>query len=207
MGFCLYSNVAVAALELIEQQQLKRVAIFDWDVHHGNGTEEILYDRADVMYISTHQYPFYPGTGAVSDVGRGDGSGFTINAPMPAGCGDADYYAVLDRVIIPLLEDFDPELIIVSAGYDAHELDPLADMRLTSEAYHLFTDRLSGLGPPLALVLEGGYDPTGLAQGVRESLLAIAEPKEVDTGLVAHGSVGEQVAARMRTELTDYWSF
>jgi acetoin utilization deacetylase AcuC-like enzyme len=175
MGFCLFNNVAIAARELQAAHRLGRVAIVDVDVHHGNGTQESFYDDPTVLFVSTHQYPFYPGSGALNEVGAGAGRGATVNLPLPAGCGDAEYRLALERVIEPALRRFGPELILVSLGLDAHWADPLAQMRLSIAGYVQVVERLTALadelsGGRLALVLEGGYSLEALAYGT----LAIA---------------------------------
>ena len=134
MGFCMFNNVAVAAAAMLARG-LERIAIVDIDVHHGNGTQTMFYDDPRVLYISTHQFPFYPGTGAAEEIGAGAGRGFTVNLPFEAGATDADYALAHDVIIGPLLDQFRPELVLVSAGYDAHERDPLASMRLTTDGY------------------------------------------------------------------------
>ena len=134
MGFCLYNNVAVAAAHALARG-VARVAIVDIDVHHGNGTQWIFYDDPRVLYVSTHQFPFYPGTGAADEVGQGAGAGFTVNVPLEAGATDADYALVYGAIVRPVLEQFAPELVIVSAGFDAHERDPLASMRVSTAGY------------------------------------------------------------------------
>jgi acetoin utilization deacetylase AcuC-like enzyme len=159
MGFCLFNNVAVAAAAAIARG-LSRVAIVDIDVHHGNGTQWMFYDDPRVFYLSTHQFPFYPGTGAADEIGIGPGKGYTMNIPLAAGATDTAY-DVAYKTIVSRLEEFAPELLLVSAGYDAHEDDPLASMRVTTEGYtnivrHL--KRVSDRHCPIALVTEGGYD-------------------------------------------------
>jgi acetoin utilization deacetylase AcuC-like enzyme len=166
MGFCLYNNVAVAAAAL-RADGLARVAIVDIDVHHGNGTQEIFYRDPSVLFVSTHQFPFYPGTGAASERGDGPGLGTTLNLPMPAGSTDRDYAALYGDVVVPALDAFAPEALLVSAGFDAHEDDPLGGMRLTTSGYAaivaLLDDAASRLcGRRLALVTEGGYDLAAL---------------------------------------------
>lgn len=131
MGFCLLGNIAIAARFAQQQYGIERVLIVDYDVHHGNGTEAMFYDDPSVLFISTHQYPLYPGTGAVTDIGAGDGAGYTINIPLPGGCGDGNYAAVFEQIVWQAAERFAPELILVSAGFDAHWSDPLAGMSLT----------------------------------------------------------------------------
>jgi acetoin utilization deacetylase AcuC-like enzyme len=160
MGFCLFNNVAVAAAAAIARG-LSRVAVVDIDVHHGNGTQWMFYDDPRVLYVSTHQFPFYPGTGAAGDVGTGPGAGFTFNLPLAAGATDADY-ARAYAAVAARLEDYAPELLLISAGYDAHEDDPLASMRVTTAGYAAIVRTLketaARVGCPIALVTEGGYD-------------------------------------------------
>ena len=167
MGFCYFNNVAVAAEHLIHQHGLDRVAIFDFDVHHGNGTQHLFEERADVLYVSTHQYPFYPGTGAADERGLGAGQGATLNVPLPAGTGDEGYAAALEDQVLPALEAFAPEVLMLSAGFDAWQNDPVGGMRVTAEAYHDWCHRLADLaadvcGGQVLSVLEGGYDLAAL---------------------------------------------
>jgi acetoin utilization deacetylase AcuC-like enzyme len=174
MGFCLINNVAVAAAHA-RARGLSRVAIVDFDVHHGNGTEEIFWTDPSVLYVSTHQWPFYPGSGAASDAGEGDGKGYTVNVPLSAGTGDAIYHAAFERIIGPVLEQFAPELVLVSAGFDAAARDPLAEMRLTPQAFGYMTTMLAeqarrSAKGRIGLVLEGGYDLTSVEHGLRESI-------------------------------------
>jgi acetoin utilization deacetylase AcuC-like enzyme len=172
MGFCLFNNVAVAAAAMIARG-LSRVAIVDIDVHHGNGTQWIFYDDSRVLYVSTHQFPFYPGTGAASEMGTGKGAGFTFNIPLPAGSTDADY-AKAYAVIGERLHEYHPELLIVSAGYDAHEDDPLASMRVSTPGYAAIVQSLKKtaewIGCPMAFVTEGGYDLDALGACLRATL-------------------------------------
>jgi acetoin utilization deacetylase AcuC-like enzyme len=174
MGFCPYANVALAALDLKARGLVDRVAIVDWDVHHGNGTQALLWERADLLYVSMHQYPLYPGTGALDDLGAGDGEGWTVNLPVPAFTGDGDAVALFERVVVPVLEAANPDLIVISAGFDAHRLDPLASLQLSGDGYGWLTERLLRLGRPVAAVLEGGYHPVGLAEGVGAMLNGFA---------------------------------
>jgi acetoin utilization deacetylase AcuC-like enzyme len=175
MGFCLLNNVAVAAAHA-RSRGAARVAIVDWDVHHGNGTQEMFYEDPSVLYVSLHQFPFYPGTGSAEESGGGEGTGTTVNVPLSAGADGAVYQAAFDRIVCPALAEFDPDLVLISAGFDAHERDPLASMRLTSATYGALTRSLMrtlprGAAGRLALVLEGGYD----LEGLRGSLLATLE--------------------------------
>ncbi len=162
MGFCLYNNAAAAAAHALARG-LERVAVVDYDVHHGNGVQWIFYDDPRVLYVSTHQHPFYPGTGAADDVGRGAGAGTTVNAPLAAGAGDADLDRVFRDVVMPILGAYAPDAVVLSAGFDAHAADPLGGMRLTAEGYATLTRRLWAFAAGrcagrLAVVTEGGYD-------------------------------------------------
>ena len=162
MGFCIYNNVAVAAAHA-QTLGAARVAIVDYDVHHGNGTQHIFNRDPTVLYCSVHQYPYYPGTGAATEVGEGDGAGLTVNVPLEAGATDADYHQVFDEVVIPVVRAFGPDLILVSAGFDAHERDPLGNMRLTTAAFAAMTMALRLLADEccegrIVAVTEGGYD-------------------------------------------------
>lgn len=174
MGFCLFNNVAVAAAHA-RARGVKRVAIVDWDVHHGNGTQEMFYGDPNVLYTSLHQYPFYPGTGALAETGAGEGSGYTLNVPLTAGGGDDVYEGAFDRVLLPVLEAYKPELILVSAGFDASARDPLAQMTLSSRAFGWMAMELARLADEtaqgkIALVLEGGYDLVALESGLHAAL-------------------------------------
>ncbi len=172
MGFCLFNNVAVAAAHAIEGRGLERVAIVDFDVHHGNGTQEAFYADPRVLYVSTHQYPHYPGTGDGSEVGEGAGLGATVNVPLPGGCGDEEYLRVYREVCAPVMRRFGPQLLLVSAGFDAHFSDPLAGMLLSVRGYYGIASTLRELADEacegrVVYALEGGYDHTALAWSVR----------------------------------------
>jgi acetoin utilization deacetylase AcuC-like enzyme len=171
MGFCFFNNVAVAAQRLIDTGDIDRAAIFDWDVHHGNGTQDIFYDSDDVFYASIHEEGIYPGSGDVDEIGTGSGEGTTLNAPLPAGAGDPDYLHVIDEVLDPALFEFDTDLLIVSAGFDAHRHDPISRHRVSTEGYALMTDRMRAIADrndaALAFVLEGGYGLDTLSDGVK----------------------------------------
>ncbi len=178
MGFCLFNNVAVAALAALTASGLSRVLIVDWDVHHGNGTQDIFNDAPQVLFFSTHQYPYYPGTGDWREAGVGAGQGYTVNVPLPAGVGDAGFARIYAEVLTPVAERFRPELILVSAGYDAHWDDPLAGLRLSLTGYwHLvrtvvaLADRLCD--GRLVVTLEGGYNLEVLSHGVADTCRAL----------------------------------
>ena len=172
MGFCVFNNVAIAARYAIKKCGLKHVAIIDFDVHHGNGTQEAFYSDPAVLYVSTHQYPLYPGTGGIEDTGNGRASGTTINIPLPAGCGDAEYERVFEQIVAPAVKRFRPELILVSAGYDPHWADELAQMRVTVTGFGRMVSVIKGLadelcGGRLVFGLEGGYHLEALAYSVK----------------------------------------
>jgi acetoin utilization deacetylase AcuC-like enzyme len=170
MGFCFFNNAAVASQSALDTDEADRVAVFDWDVHHGNGTQDIFYDRGDVLYASIHENGLYPGTGELGEVGDGDGEGATCNVPLAAGAGDADYQFAFDEVVAPVVERFDPDLFVVSAGFDAHRHDPISRMRVTTEGFAALTAAVRDLSErtdaALAFVLEGGYGLDTLSEGV-----------------------------------------
>jgi len=170
MGFCLLGNIAIAARYAQQSHGMKRIMIVDYDVHHGNGTEAMFYDDPGVMFVSTHQYPFYPGTGAITDTGSGAGEGYNVNIPLSAGHGDGNFAALFERVVWPLARRYQPELILVSAGFDAHWSDPLAGMRLSLKGYDHLSRELRRMadelcGGKIVFVMEGGYDLNALAYG------------------------------------------
>lgn len=170
MGFCVFNNVALAAHKALKDFGVEKAAIIDFDVHHGNGTQESFYSDSRVLYFSTHQYPFYPGTGSVSETGRGEGEGYTVNCPMRGGRGDGHYMAVYSYILKPLIEAFEPGLILVSAGFDAHEKDPIGGMRLSSECFGaiaaVIRDAAEEIGAPVIYSLEGGYNLHALKESV-----------------------------------------
>ncbi len=197
MGFCLFNNAAIAA-ESARRLGAHRVMILDWDVHHGNGTQHIFESRRDVLYASSHQFPFYPGTGAPDEVGIGDGAGFTVNCALPAGQGDADYGAVFHDLFLPAGRAFKPDIIIVSAGLDPHASDPLAQMSVTERGLTAMCAAMKQLaadccGGKLVLLLEGGYNLTALRDSVRGCL-------EVLTG--AHDDFPTGVGPRASAAVT-----
>jgi acetoin utilization deacetylase AcuC-like enzyme len=213
MGFCLFNNVAVAAAHA-RVNGAARVAIVDYDVHHGNGTQHMFEDDPHVLYVSTHQFPYYPGTGAAGEVGRGAGAGFTVNLPLEVGAVDEDYQAAFGAVILPVLAQFKPDLVIVSAGFDAHERDPLAGMRLSTDAFAAMTAELRAVAERhgqggLALVTEGGYDLQALAaslDAVAEALNGSPQPARWPRSGVASARGRAAVEAATRA-LSPYWRF
>jgi acetoin utilization deacetylase AcuC-like enzyme len=214
MGFCLFNNVAIAAAFALHEHGLKRVLIVDWDVHHGNGTMHSFFDTDTVLYFSIHQYPHYPGTGAVAEIGRGSGKGYTVNVPLPGGQGDADYLYIFREIFVPIAREYAPELILISAGFDTHRNDPLASMGLSSAAYGAFTELLQGVADQccpghLAITLEGGYDHTALSEGVAAVLSNLVSGESHLAELQAGDQVNpdtRMVAEEVRRVHSPYWS-
>jgi acetoin utilization deacetylase AcuC-like enzyme len=177
MGFCLFNNIAVAAALAVAELGVERVFILDWDVHHGNGTAEAFRDRDDVLFASIHQGGIFPGTGAADDAGSGPGEGFTINLPVPAGSNEAVWLPLLEKVVLPAAAEFEPQLVLISAGFDAHRSDPLAECQLDSASYgrmaNLVREAATDWGAPIGVVLEGGYDLGALAESVVATMGAL----------------------------------
>ncbi len=171
MGFCLFNNIAIAARYLQREHGVERVAIVDWDVHHGNGTQDIFYEDESVFFISIHELPLYPGTGSQHEKGSGKARGTTLNIPLPPGCGDEDYTEIFRDVLIPAIQVFSPEFVLISAGFDAHYLDPLANINLTAEGFAELTDLVLDVADEIASgnvvsALEGGYSLEGISESV-----------------------------------------
>ena len=210
MGFCLLNNAALAA-EAARRGGAARVAVLDWDVHHGNGTQAAFYHRSDVLYLSAHQFPFYPGTGAPQEIGEGEGRGFTVNCALPPGQTDADYGVAFHEVLLPTLQAYRPDLVIVSAGFDAHRADPLAGMRVTERGFAAMCSLVRQVadqccGGKLVLLLEGGYDPAALADSVHacvERLASNAPPEDFPPG---DGGRATAALALTRAALAPCWS-
>lgn len=189
MGFCLFNNIALAAAWALKRKGLSRVMVVDWDLHHGNGTQHSFRSDARVLYFSTHQYPFYPGSGALDEVGDGEGRGFTVNVPLNPGHGDEEYVAIFQNLVQPLARAYKPELILVSAGFDIYRQDPLGGMTVTTDGFAALARLLKEAaeevcGGRLVITLEGGYDVEGQARGVG---------KIIDM-LLGVGSAGEKLA-------------
>ncbi|HEY3884462.1 MAG TPA: histone deacetylase [Vicinamibacterales bacterium] len=206
MGFCLFNNVAVAAAGALARG-VSRVAIVDVDVHHGNGTQGMFYDDPRVLYVSTHQYPFYPGTGAAEDVGTGKGAGFTFNVPLEAGASDGDFIRVHRDLILPVLEEWRPELLLISAGYDAHADDPLASMRMTADGYGaILAGLVDVMGPrgAVACVTEGGYDLAALRDCLHATVHVLNGAKR-PTAPFAETSRGRTAIEHVLAAQRPYW--
>jgi acetoin utilization deacetylase AcuC-like enzyme len=202
MGFCLFSNVAVAARYALDQLGLERVFVLDWDVHHGNGTNDIFYGSREVLFCSLHQAPLYPGTGRLRESGSGAGEGYTINLPVPPGSGDATWLPLIEHVVVPAARAFEPQLIIVSAGFDAHRDDPLASCALTSESFAEMARHVvalgSELGVPVGAALEGGYDLNALAASVVATLEVLKDPAAEPSSSHAADDVTRNAAAHYK---------
>jgi len=206
MGFCIFNNIAVAAHTLVERG--RRVAIVDWDVHHGNGTQHRFYTDPRLLYVSLHQFPFYPGTGWEDETGAEAGEGFTVNVPLPSGSGGGDYREAFRRIVVPVLQEFGPEWILVSAGYDAHRTDPLASMRLDAEDYGAMAAALRLTVPPerVVFLFEGGYDLAAIRTSVAATLRGLAEGPS--TGFLG-GDASPEAAAmieRVVERQSRWWS-
>jgi acetoin utilization deacetylase AcuC-like enzyme len=209
MGFCFFNNVAIAAASA-RARGLSRVAIVDYDVHHGNGTQWSFYNDPSVLFISSHQFPYYPGTGAASDIGTGAGSGYTINLPLSAGATDADYQLVYTKIALPILKQFRPELILISAGFDAHMNDPLAGMRLTGPYFGHLTSAIATVADEccdgrVVAVTEGGYDLAALAESLRASIHALEGDTNRVAAPVGAAPRGEATVKAVLPHLSDRW--
>ena len=202
MGFCLFNNVAVAAAHALEEHGAERLLVLDWDVHHGNGTDEIFSDTERVLYVSIHQSPLYPGTGAADDIGSGAGEGFTINLPVPPGSGPDDFLSLVQYVAVPIAREHRPELIAISAGYDAHRADPLAQCLLDAAAYADMAASVRAvaaeLDVPVLVCLEGGYDLDALGQSVTATIRGLSDSRHPR-------SAPREPAERYLDRLRGYW--
>jgi acetoin utilization deacetylase AcuC-like enzyme len=213
MGFCFFNNVAVAAAHA-RASGAARVAIVDYDVHHGNGTQHIFEEDPAVLYMSVHQFPYYPGTGAADEVGVGQGAGFTVNVPLMVGATGRDYQHVFEGVILPVLRQFEPQLVLVSAGFDAHERDPLGGMRLSTGAFAVMTAELGAVADrcsdgKLVLVTEGGYDLRALTEslrGVTSVLGGQVSGASWPTDPADESARGQAAVAAARDSLARYWT-
>jgi acetoin utilization deacetylase AcuC-like enzyme len=203
MGFCLLANVAVAARHALDSLGAERVFVLDWDVHHGNGTNAIFHDSAEVLFASIHQFPFYPGTGPLRDVGSGAGEGFSLNLPVPGGTGEEAFLSLVEHVAAPAARQFDPDLILISAGFDAHAADPVGGCALQTSSFGALARAARALGQkvgaPVGAVLEGGYDLEATSDSVAATMEGLTDeepPPQVEQHALAHAAA---------TELARYW--
>ena len=215
MGFCLFNNVALGAHYCLKRLGCKRVMIVDWDLHHGNGTQHSFYEDDSVLYFSTHQYPYYPGTGAVTECGKGRGEGFTVNCPMSAGAGDEEFAAVYNRLLTPIARQFSPDAILCSAGFDIYRDDPLGGMRVSIAGFSFLASRLLELSNELCpgrllYCLEGGYDLTGLSEGVAAVLRVIGRNEQESEKDIVENLKNSDVSTKGLEDALDvqrrYWS-
>ena len=204
MGFCLFNNIAVAADYAVRRLGLRRVMIVDWDVHHGNGTNDIFHARRDVLYISIHQSPLYPGSGPLRDVGEGDGEGYTVNLPVPPGAGEPIWLSLVQHLVTPIIRAYEPGVILVSAGFDGHRSDPLAQCALATESFGKMAAHVAAtahaLGVPFGSVLEGGYDLDALALSVAATLEGFA-----DEAPQPEEAARDEITDRAANFLKQYW--
>ncbi len=182
MGFCLFNNVALGARYAQNKHHLRKVLILDWDVHHGNGTQEAFYHDPSVLYFSLHRYPHYPGTGNIKEIGEGEGRGYTVNLPLPPRCGDEDYVYIFKEILLPIAKEFKPDITLISAGFDAHRDDPLGGMNLTSQGYGALTSLVKESSKRVVSCLEGGYNLKALGESVLTHLDSLASRSEGSRG-------------------------
>ena len=215
MGFCLFNNVAIGAKYAIKKYNLERILIIDWDLHQGNGTQHTFYDDPKVLYFSTHQFPYYPGTGSISETGKGKGTGFTINVPLAPGPGDEEYAKIYQKILQPVVLEYKPQLILVSAGFDIYFNDPLGGMKVTPKGFALLTKIILELAETvckgnLLFILEGGYHLDGLRDSVKAVLLELSG----NSSLFANKSVLEENIAKnsvdtiidqVKNQYKNYW--
>jgi acetoin utilization deacetylase AcuC-like enzyme len=209
MGFCIFNNIAVAAAYAADQLGYKRILVIDWDVHHGNGTHYSFYDRKDIFVFNTHRFPFYPGTGQAQETGLGNGAGYTANVPLPPAMGDGDYKHAFETVLEPIADSYQPDLVLVSAGFDSHRLDPLGGMEVTSHGFGALCTMVQRIADEhadgrLALVLEGGYSLDGLSGSVLKCVEVLAgESYAIDEDPSEEGYAAIMQARR---QLRMYWN-
>jgi len=212
MGFCLFNNVAVGAAYLTEVKGLERVLVIDWDIHHGNGTQHIFYDTSKVLYFSTHQYPFYPGTGAAEEVGSGEGKGYTVNVPMEPGMGDDEFIRIFEEILKPIIDQYKPEFILVSAGFDIYFEDPLGGMKVSPEGFakltRLLTDEADKIcDGKIVFLLEGGYNLDGLWISTKEVIEELLDKKKTEYKLSVSETNVDSLIDNIKKIYSDYWEF
>ncbi len=215
MGFCLFNNVAIAAAYAMKNYSLSRILIVDWDLHHGNGTQHSFARDRRVLYFSTHQFPYYPGSGSFGEVGEGEGKGFTVNVPLSTGNGDAEYYKIFKKILVPIATEYNPQLVLVSAGFDTYFKDPLGGMEVTSGGYAALAQVVLDIakacsGNKLLVTLEGGYNLGGLRDGVKSVIQQlsgenVADPDLTDRNLGQLGMTADHTIARVIGIQKEYW--
>ena len=210
MGFCIFNNVAIAAAKLISHYRLNKILIADWDLHHGNATQHSFYNNPQVLYFSTHQYPYYPGTGSFEEVGDGKGKGFTVNVPLRPGAGDNEYILIFREILQPLAREFRPDFILLSAGFDTYYQDPLGGMRVTPEGFAALTQLLIESANELcqgklAITLEGGYNLEGLRDSVKAVLLKLSEGSLSKLTIPEGSGSIDPVLIRVKNTQKEFW--
>ena len=209
MGFCVFNNIALGARYVQDKYHLKKVLIIDWDVHHGNGTHEAFWHDSSVLYFSVHQYPHYPGTGDIEEIGEGEGKGYTVNVPLPPECGDSDYIHIFKKVLLPMANEFKPDITFISAGFDAHQDDPLGGMSLSSQGYGALTSLVKESSKRIVSCLEGGYNLKALGESVLAHLASLGEfnlfPKERTDE--KPNSQAREIVKKIKEIHSNYWSF
>lgn len=212
MGFCLFNNVAVGAAYLTRVKGLSRVLVVDWDLHHGNGTQHMFYDDPSVLYFSTHQYPYYPGTGGLEEKGKGEGEGYNINVPLPTGMGDNDFLKIFTEILGPVIEQYKPEFILVSAGFDTYFEDPLGGMKVTPEGFSRMTRFLTDCADKhskgnIVFILEGGYNLDGLWISNKEVVEELLDKKKSDYSVLEDTPQVDSIIENVKKEYSAYWDF
>lgn len=212
MGFCLFNHVAVGGAYLTEVKGMERVLIVDWDLHHGNGTQHMFYDTSKVLYFSTHQYPYYPGTGASTEVGSGEGKGYTVNAPLPPGMGDNEYLKIFTEILSPVIDQYRPEFTLVSAGFDTFYEDPLGGMKVTPEGFAKMTRLLTDAAEKhsdgkIVFILEGGYNLDGLWISTKEVIEELLDKKRSVYEPSDNETEADLIAEKLKKEYSEYWKF
>jgi acetoin utilization deacetylase AcuC-like enzyme len=210
MGFCLFNNIALGARYGIERYELNRVLVVDWDLHHGNGTQHMFYDDPRVLYFSTHQYPYYPGTGSLNEIGKGDGTGYTVNVPLPPGRGDGDYMSIFQEILVPIAEAYEPEMVLVSAGFDTHFNDPLGGMTVSPDGFAYLAGVVQGLaerhaGGRLVLTLEGGYHLGGLTDSVRAVIEQLCGTRSPGAPEQRADRMTERIVEEVKKAHREFW--
>jgi acetoin utilization deacetylase AcuC-like enzyme len=217
MGFCIFNNIAIGAHYALSKHKMERVLIIDWDLHHGNGTQHAFYADQRVLYFSTHQYPFYPGTGHYTEIGEGKGKGYTVNIPLSAGCEDADYANIMRHCLRPIALEYEPQLVLVSAGFDIYHHDPLGGMAVTEQGFARLTDIIMEIADTVCegkvvMTLEGGYNLEGEALSVKEVVRQLAGKGTLDRGKCEKEEAEEYprvkgIVKALKENFRQYWSW
>jgi len=212
MGFCLFNNVAVGAAYLLKSYQFNRILIVDWDLHHGNGTQNMFYHSSQVLYFSMHQYPYYPGTGGINEIGTEGGAGYTINVPLPAGMGDREYMKIFSSILGPVIDQYKPEFILVSAGFDTYFEDPLGGMKVTPKGFARMTRFLreaakKHCGGKIVYILEGGYNLDGLWLSTKEVIEELLGKKKTDYEDMSERTKADGIIESLKKVQSPYWEF